>query len=113
DGVSADLVADWTDDKKRVIVSLDSPLSTIVQYLRIDVAQKSATSERAEGDMHVKTPEIVLPVKDPRADVTVRVAIGGATWEKGERAESREIRLSPVTGTAYDAKTGKEFKFGD
>ncbi|MET9593147.1 hypothetical protein ABZY45_19725 [Streptomyces sp. NPDC006516] len=44
--------------------------------------------------------------------MTVRAAIGGATWTKGSRAESRELRLSPVTGLAYDAKTGEEFNFG-
>ncbi|MDX3433881.1 hypothetical protein PV664_33910 [Streptomyces sp. ME01-18a] len=121
DGVSADLVADWTDDKERVIVKLVSPPSTMTQYLRIDVDDKSAVSEIAGGvtigelanGRVVKTPEIVLPVKDPRADVTVRAAIGGHTWKKGSRAEYREIRLSPVTGTAYDAKTGKKFEFGD
>ncbi|WP_331735630.1 hypothetical protein OG379_41300 (plasmid) [Streptomyces sp. NBC_01166] len=113
DGALADLRADWTDDKKRVVVSLQAPAEVVAQYLRIDVAQKSAFSERVEGRLDVEAPEIVLPVKDPRADVTVRVAIGGETWKKGARAESREIRLSPVTGTAYDAKTGKEFRFGD
>ncbi|MFD5065761.1 hypothetical protein [Streptomyces sp. NPDC058394] len=121
DGIGADLVADWTNDKKRVIVKLVAPASTMTQYLRIDVGDESAVSELAGGvtigqiadGQMVKQPEIVLPVKDPRADVTVRVAIGGATWKKGSRAESREIRLSPVTGLAYDAKTGKTFKFGD
>ncbi|MEU9616262.1 hypothetical protein AB0D56_32665 [Streptomyces sp. NPDC048209] len=121
DGVGADLVAEWTDDKKRVIVKLVSPPSTITQYLRIDVGGKSAVSEavggRSIGELAdgqvVKMPEIVLPVEDFRADVTVRAAIGGVAWKKGARAESREIRLSPVTGLAYDAKTGKEFGFGD
>ncbi|MFJ8982569.1 hypothetical protein [Streptomyces sp. NPDC102282] len=113
DGAGADLVADWTDDKKRVIVRLQAPSDVVAQYLRIDIAQKSAFSERVEGRMAVEAPEMALPVDDPRADVTVRVSIGGATWKKGSRAESREIRLSPVTGTAYDAKTGKKFQFGD
>ncbi|MFD9787785.1 hypothetical protein ACFWYX_28070 [[Kitasatospora] papulosa] len=121
DGVGADLVAEWTDDKKRVIVKLVSPPSTITQYLRIDVGGKSAVSEavggRSIGELAngqvVKMPEIALPVEDFRADVTVRAAIGGVAWKKGARAESREIRLSPVTGLAYDAKTGKEFGFGD
>lgn len=121
DGVGADLVAEWTDDKKRVIVKLVSPPSTITQYLRMDVGGKSAVSEavggRSIGELAdgqvVKMPEIVLPVEDFRADVTVRAAIGGVAWKKGARAESREIRLSPVTGLAYDAKTGKEFGFGD
>ncbi|WP_445277436.1 hypothetical protein [Streptomyces sp. DSM 41033] len=113
DGALADLRADWTDDKKRVVVRLQAPAEVVAQYLRIDVAQKSAFSERVEGRLDVEAPEMVLPVDDPRADVTVRVSIGGATWKKGSRAESREIRLSPVTGTAYDAKTGKKFEFGD
>ncbi|MFJ4126045.1 hypothetical protein ACIP3U_32540 [[Kitasatospora] papulosa] len=113
DGALAMLKAEWTDDKKRVIVRLQAPSDVVAQYLRIDAAQKYAVSERVEGRLVVEAPEIVLPVTDPRADVTVRVAIGGATWTKGARAESREIRLSPVTGLAYDAKTGKEFGFGD
>ncbi|WP_327207255.1 hypothetical protein OG336_00300 [[Kitasatospora] papulosa] len=113
DGAGADLMAEWTDDKKRVIVRLQAPSDVVAQYLRIDAAQKYAVSERVEGRLDVEAPEIVLPVTDPRADVTVRVAIGGATWTKGARAESREIRLSPVNGLAYDAKTGKEFGFGD
>ncbi|WP_432105975.1 hypothetical protein [Streptomyces sp. bgisy091] len=120
DGVGADLVADWTDDKKRVIVKLVSPPSTMTQYLRIDVGDQSAVSEIAGGvsigdlanGQMVKTPELVLPVQDPRAEVTVRAAIGGDTWKKGSRAESRLLRLSPVTGLAYDAKTGEEFDFG-
>ncbi|MFI8008270.1 hypothetical protein [Streptomyces sp. NPDC086010] len=121
DGIYAELGAEWTKDKKRVIVTLHAPPSTMTQYLRVDVGDQSAVSERAGGTtigeiadgQMVKSPEIVVPVKDPRADVTVRVAIGGATWKKGSRAESREIRLSPVTGLAYDAKTGKTFTFGD
>ncbi|MFE1519563.1 hypothetical protein ACFW9I_22535 [[Kitasatospora] papulosa] len=113
DGAYADLHADWTDDKKRVIVQLQAPSDVVAQYLRVDAAQRYAVSERANGDAHIKALEIVLPVTDPRADVTVRVAIGGATWTKGARAESREIRLSPVTGLAYDVTTGEKFEFGD
>ncbi|MFF2173257.1 hypothetical protein [[Kitasatospora] papulosa] len=113
DGAYADLHADWTDDKKRVIVQLQAPSDVVAQYLRVDAAQRYAVSERVNGDAHIKALEIVLPVTDPRADVTVRVAIGGATWTKGARAESREIRLSPVTGLAYDATTGEKFEFGD
>ncbi|MDT0432905.1 hypothetical protein [Streptomyces salyersiae] len=109
DGVSASVTAYWSEDEKRVIVSVSAPYDTVAQYLRIDGGGKTATSERGEGQaVLVERPEIELPVSDPRADVTVRVAIGGATWKEGSRAESREIRLSPVTGIASDAKSGEE-----
>lgn len=113
DGAYASLGAKWSEDKKRVVVRLQAPADVVAQYLRIDIAQKSAVSERVEGRLDVEAPELVLPVKDPRAEVTVRAAVGGETWKKGSRAESRELRLSPVTGLAYDAKTGEEFDFGD
>jgi hypothetical protein len=52
------------------------------------------------------SPELSLPVADPLADITVRVAVGGKNWKKGTQAHSRMIRLSP-TGIAYDAETGE------
>ncbi|MFC8856843.1 hypothetical protein ACFT5D_27745 [Streptomyces sp. NPDC057144] len=105
DGVKADVVARWTRDRDRVIVQLSSLFDPDAQYLRIDGAEKSASSVK-KGDWYPKDPEIAIPVKDPLADVTVRVAIGGKSWKEGARAESVTIRLSP-TGTAFDADSGK------
>ncbi|WP_121751244.1 hypothetical protein [Streptomyces sp. E2N166] len=105
DGVKADVVARWTRDRDRVIVVLSSGFDRDAKYLRIDASEKSASSVK-EGDWFPKDPEIAVPVEDPLADVTVRVAIGGKDWKEGARAESRSIRLSP-SGTAYDADTGK------
>ncbi|MFE0790414.1 hypothetical protein ACFW3V_32195 [Streptomyces mutabilis] len=105
DGVKADVVARWTQDKDRVIIQLRSYFDPNAKYLRIDAAEKTASSVK-QGDWYPKSPEIAMPVKDPLADVTIRVAIGGKGWKEGARAESRTIRLSP-TGTAYDAESGK------
>lgn len=108
DGVKADVVAHWNSDRDRVILVLSSLFDRNARYLRIDASGKSASSvgERENG-WFVKDPEIAVPVEDPLADVTVRVAIGGRTWKEGDRAESRSIRLSP-TGIAYDAETGEK-----
>ncbi|KAB2587720.1 hypothetical protein [Streptomyces arboris] len=107
DGVDADLVAEWTGDKEKVILRLLTSWAPDAQYLRIDVGDRSAISKRPKGESIIRTPEIVVPVKDPRAEVTVRVAIGGPTWQEGYRAPWREIRLSPVTGAAVETETGK------
>ncbi|WP_406255245.1 hypothetical protein [Streptomyces chartreusis] len=106
DGVDADLVAHWNSDRDRVVVELRSYFDRNARYLRIDSSGQSAQSTLGT-DRWPKTPEIALPVEDPLADVTVRIAIGGRTWKEGSRAGSRTIRLSP-TGVAYDADTGKK-----
>ncbi|MGW0315434.1 hypothetical protein [Streptomyces flavidovirens] len=106
DNVDADVVARWNRDGDRVIVELRSYFDEDAKYLRLDAAGKSAFSTR-EDDWYPKAPEIVVPIKDPLADVTIRIAIGGRTWKEGSRATSRTIRLSP-TGIAYDAETGKK-----
>ncbi|MDI3102445.1 hypothetical protein QJ054_36080 [Streptomyces sp. AN-3] len=105
DGVKADVVARWTRDRDSVIVQLSSYFDPDAKYLRIDGSEKSASSVK-KGDGYPKDPEIVIPVADPLADVTVRVAIGGKSWKEGTRADSVTIRLSP-TGTAFDADSGR------
>ncbi|MFC8876139.1 hypothetical protein [Streptomyces ardesiacus] len=105
DGVQTDVVARWTRDGQHVIVLLSSGFDKSARYLRIDASEKSASSVKT-GDWFPKDPEVQVPVTDPLADVTVRVAVGGKDWKEGARAESRTIRLSP-SGTAYDADTGK------
>jgi hypothetical protein len=108
DGVKAHVVADWSDDRKSVVLALHPyyDMDNNARYLRIDAADKSASDVRGE-EQFPKDPEIVVPVKDPSAEVTVRVAMAGKDWQEGSRAASREIRLSP-TGVAFDAKTGKQ-----
>ncbi|MFJ5899745.1 hypothetical protein ACIQFZ_30800 [Streptomyces sp. NPDC093064] len=106
DGVKAQLVAHWNNDRHRVILQLRSYFDRNAKYLRIDASGKSASSVQENG-WFPKDPEIELPVEDPLADVTVRVAIGGKNWKEGMRAFSRTVRLSP-TGIAYDAETGKQ-----
>ncbi|MFD3492294.1 hypothetical protein ACFWWB_17245 [Streptomyces sp. NPDC058690] len=106
DAVSADVVAHWTRDGDSVIVELRSYFDPDARYLRIDASGKSASSVREDG-WFPEEPEVVLPVKDPLADVTVRVAIGGKSWKEGMRAPSRTIRLSPADA-AFDAETGKQ-----
>ncbi|MEV6617305.1 hypothetical protein AB0N31_26325 [Streptomyces sp. NPDC051051] len=106
DGVKADIVAHWSSDRQKVILELRTYYNRTVKYLRIDSAGKTATSVQEDGWVP-KTPEIAVPVEDPLADVTVRVAVGGKTWKDGERAASRTVRLSP-TGTAYDAESGQQ-----
>jgi hypothetical protein len=107
DGVEADLVAQWNGDRDRVIVELRTFFDRNAQYLRIDASGKSAYTTRGEDRWVAKAPEVALPVTDPLADVTVRVAVGGKTWKEGARADSRTVRLSP-TGVAYDAETGEK-----
>ncbi|MFG3179828.1 hypothetical protein ACGFZC_32860 [[Kitasatospora] papulosa] len=107
DGVEAQVLAVWSDDRKSVVLAIhpyydkDRP----ARYLRIDVGDKSVSDIRGEEKIP-KDPELVVPVKDPSAGVMLRVAMGGKDWEEGDRAESRQIRLSP-NGTAVDAGTGK------
>ncbi|RSS79409.1 hypothetical protein [Streptomyces sp. WAC06614] len=112
DGVSTDLVAHWNRDKQRITIELRSYFDNNATYLRLDgtgnSAGKSASSTRKDG-WFPKAPEIVLPVSDPLADVTVRVAAGGKDWKEGSRAPSQTVRLSP-TGIAYDADTGQRLK---
>ncbi|HET6354849.1 hypothetical protein [Streptomyces sp.] len=108
DGVNASVVAEWSSDRKRVVLKLRTLWEANAKYVRIDAAGKSASSERTEGESFIRTPEIVLPVDDPRADVTVRVTIGGKSWKEGVRAPSRTVRLSPTTDTAHDAETNKK-----
>ncbi|MFD4483225.1 hypothetical protein ACFWPU_44955 [Streptomyces sp. NPDC058471] len=105
DGVDADIVARWSKDGDRVIVELRSYFDENAKYLRIDGGGEKAASTRDE-DRYPQTPEIAVPIDDRLADVTVRVAVGGKSWKEGDRAPSKEIRLSP-TGAAYDAETGK------
>ncbi|MFC9131858.1 hypothetical protein ACFT4A_34185 [Streptomyces sp. NPDC057099] len=107
DGVKADLVAQWNSDRDRVIVELRTFFDRNARYLRIDSDGKSAYATRGDDRWVAKAPEVALPVTDPLADVTVRVAVGGKTWKEGSRADFRTVRLSP-TGVAYDAETGEE-----
>ncbi|MBB3081711.1 hypothetical protein FHS41_008269 [Streptomyces violarus] len=107
DGVKADLVAQWNSDRDRVIVELRTFFDRNAKYLRIDASGKSAYSTRTENLRFPKAPEVALPVTDPLADVTVRIAVGGKTWKEGSRADFRTVRLAP-TGVAYDAETGEE-----
>ncbi|MEU6709584.1 hypothetical protein [Streptomyces wuyuanensis] len=104
DGVTADVRARWAQDGKNVILQLVAPGEVGAKYLRIDAAGQSAIGEWKTG--HPVPPELVLPVNDPHAEVTVRVSIGGNTWKEGSRATSQTVRLSP-TGAAFDADTGK------
>ncbi|MFB7598372.1 hypothetical protein [Streptomyces sp. NPDC056160] len=105
DGVQADVVAQWNTDRDRVIVQLRSYFDRNAKFLRLDGSGKSASSVQQDG-WFPKDPEIELPIEDPLADVTVRIAVGGKTWKDGSRATSRTVRLSP-TGEAYDAETGR------
>ncbi|KDN74829.1 hypothetical protein DF19_27480 [Streptomyces olindensis] len=107
DGVKAYVVAHWSSDRDSVIVDLRSYFDRNAKYLRIDASGKSAYTTRGDDRWVAKAPEVALPVTDPLADVTVRVAVGGKTWKEGARADSRTVRLSP-TGVAYDAETGEK-----
>ncbi|MFF3166785.1 hypothetical protein [Streptomyces sp. NPDC003273] len=106
DGVHADVVARWSRDKRRVVLQLNAPFEANSKLLRMDASGRSAKSIREDG-WFPQSPEIALPVKDPLADVTVRVAVGGKTWKEGMAPRSRTVRLSP-TGIAYDAETGEK-----
>lgn len=107
EGVNADVVAHWNSDGDRVLIELRSYFDRNARYLRIDADEKSAHTTRGADRWFPKTPELALPITDPLADITVRVAVGGRNWKEGSRATSRTIRLSP-TGLAYDADTGKK-----
>ncbi|WP_371674782.1 hypothetical protein OG985_49495 (plasmid) [Streptomyces sp. NBC_00289] len=107
DGVHADVVAQWNSARDHVVVELRSYFDRNAKYLRIDASGKSAQSARGDDRWYPKTPELSLPVEDPLADVTVRIAIGGKSWKEGSRADFRSVRLSP-SGIAYDAETGDE-----
>ncbi|MFF4909748.1 hypothetical protein ACFY2T_33365 [Streptomyces sp. NPDC001260] len=106
DGVKATIVAQWNTDRDHVTLDLSSLFDRNARYLRIDASGKSDSSVRENG-WFPKDPEILLPVTDPLADVTVHVAVGGRTWKEGSRAVSRTVRLSP-TGIAYDAESGEK-----
>ncbi|MFJ9214444.1 hypothetical protein [Streptomyces sp. NPDC102264] len=107
DDVDTTVVAQWTDDKKRVILKLRSFYDPNARYLRIEALKEKSFEVLGEDQGFVQEPEIVLPVSDPFADVTVRVVVGGKDWKEGKRAPSRTVRLSP-TGAAFDAETGKQ-----
>ncbi|MFG2841095.1 hypothetical protein ACGFYE_39665 [Streptomyces zaomyceticus] len=104
-GVKAEVVAQWSSDRTSVHVELRSYFDRNAKYLRIDADGRTVSSTGEDG-WYPKDPKISVPVTDPLADVTVRVAVGGRDWTPGTRSPSREIRLSP-TGNAYDAKTGE------
>ncbi|MFI6728721.1 hypothetical protein [Streptomyces atratus] len=106
DSVNADVTAHWTAKRDHVVIELRSYFDEDAKYLRIEASGKSAVSRR-EDNWYPETPEITLPVKDPLADVTVRIAVGGKTWKEGSRGTVRTIRLAP-TGVAYDAETGQK-----
>jgi hypothetical protein len=106
DGVAADVVAHWSSDRNHVVVELRSYFDKNAKFLRIDATTGQTAQSKREDNWFPLTPEIVVPVKDPLADVTVRAAVGGKTWHEGMKPDSREVRLSP-TGVAYDAETGE------
>ncbi|MCX4784572.1 hypothetical protein [Streptomyces sp. NBC_01264] len=105
DDVDADVVAQWTRDRDRVIIELRSFFETNAQYLRIEADGQSAVSTRGP-DRYIKDPQLEVPVSDPLADVTVRIVIGGKIWKEGAKGTERKIRLSP-SGAAFDADTGE------
>ncbi|MFE6788189.1 hypothetical protein ACFVFF_38710 [Streptomyces sp. NPDC057680] len=104
-GVDAEVVAQWSSDRRTVSVELRSYFDRNAKYLRIDADGRTVSSTGEDG-WYPKSPDISVPVADPLADVTVRVAVGGRDWKPGTRSPSREIRLSP-NGVAYDAETGE------
>lgn len=106
DDVNADLIARWTQDHSRVIIELSAPFDADAKLLRIDASGESVVSLR-EDDRYTKPPELELPVKDPLADVTVQIEIGGRSWQEGGKGTTRTVRLSP-TGVAYDVDTGAQ-----
>ncbi|MEU9678710.1 hypothetical protein AB0D92_35100 [Streptomyces parvus] len=104
DGVTAHIQATWTDSDN-VIIALtadtEAPEGEAAQMLRIDVGDETASARVSDTEL-ARSPEVSLPVDDPAAPVTVRVAIGGKSWTDGTRAAARQIRLDPATGTATD-----------
>ncbi|MET9366100.1 hypothetical protein ABZX93_35090 [Streptomyces sp. NPDC006632] len=108
DDVNAYVSAEWSSDKTHVILECGSYYDPDAKFLRIDAADKTAQSARPEGADYPKPPEIEIPVNDPKADVTVRITIGGKSWQSSaSRGFSKEVRLSP-SGVAYDAATGEK-----
>ncbi|MFF9345337.1 hypothetical protein ACF1CG_36960 [Streptomyces sp. NPDC014773] len=105
DGVGVDVVAQWSSDRTNVVVQLRSYFDRNAKYLRIDAGTGQTVSSEAKDGWYPKSPELRIPVTDPLADVTVRVAVGGRDWKAGSRALSQEVRLSP-DGIAYDVATG-------
>lgn len=105
DSVDVDVVAQWSRDGDGVVVELRPYGDPDARYLRLDGGGETAYS-KGEAGWYAKSVSIKIPTKDPRAEVTVRVAIGGKSWREGRRSPAREIRFSP-TGVAYDAETGK------
>ncbi|MCA1223171.1 hypothetical protein [Streptomyces sp. 8L] len=106
DGVHAYPIAQWSIYRDKVTVELRSYFDKNAKYLHIEADDKTATSVRKDG-WYPLTPEITLPVTDPLADVTVKIAVGGKTWHDGSPGIVRTVRLSP-TGAAYDAETGRQ-----
>lgn len=106
DDVDADVIARWSKDREHVIVELSSYFDPDAKYLRIEASGEDAASTRGR-DRYPRDPELELPVSDPLADVTVRIEIGGKTWQEGAKPTVRTVRLSP-TGVAYDADTGEK-----
>jgi len=106
DGVKVDVIARWSNDRKRVVLELSSYFDRNAKYLRLDAGEQTASSTQEDG-YYPRDPQLALPVDDPLAEVTVRVTVGGASWKEGVRAPSQEVRLSPA-GTAHDAKTGQQ-----
>ncbi|MFZ4240856.1 hypothetical protein ACOZGD_37550 [Streptomyces murinus] len=107
DGVETDVVAQWSSDRSSVVVQLRSYFDRSAKFLRIDATTGQTAQSKSEDGWYPKDPQIVVPVKDPLADVTVRAAVGGKRWHEGMKPYSREIRLSP-TGIAYDAESGEQ-----
>ncbi|MFD8260177.1 hypothetical protein ACFV19_14840 [Streptomyces griseoluteus] len=105
DGVDAAVVARWSSHRDHVLVELRSYFDKNARLLEISGEGKKARSVREDG-WYPETPEIVLPVTDALADVTVRIQVGGRTWTEGKHAPTRSVRLSP-TGIAYDDATGE------
>ncbi|MFG3384383.1 hypothetical protein [Streptomyces sp. NPDC047999] len=105
DGVKADVLARWSRDRDRVVVELRTYFEKDARYLRIDANGETSSSVKP-ANWFADSPELSLPVDDPLADVTVRVAVGGRKWTQDTQAPSQMIRLSP-TGVAYDAETGE------
>ncbi|MGW9411998.1 hypothetical protein [Streptomyces diastaticus] len=105
EGVSTQLVARWSQDRSRVVVELRTYFDPNARYLSIKAGDERATAVREDG-YYPKSPEIVLPVDDHLADVTVRIEVGGKRWQEGAPGTIRTVRLSS-TGTAVDADTGK------
>lgn len=103
----ADLTADWQWEEDKIVISLNPTLAAPSKYVQISAQEESDSQEALS---HVPWPdpaEITLPIEDPPAAITVRVALGDEDWRKGDTAPSRLLRVSPE-GTLTDAKTGEE-----